>query len=249
MVSRYERKTCHISVYSLRSPVDEMLCWPWRFSAGNTGAHKKPSFRQTSTPEKTSCFVLLHPKLSPLLLLLHCCSAAATEPTGNTSHHEDSVYTPATNKAPALNPPQPKIYDESTELTARGLSYATMDWMVSHNYAVTTGDSTVARAAIDSKTLPAFIEMYDTYDEVYRQDSWIIGGIMYLEPAPKSFAETERSGVYSMNVRYGRECGSWTIDHTETYECTEGSRGIPATIFARFTGERWVIEDLLFAPA
>lgn len=176
-------------------------------------------------------------------------STAATEPTGNTSHHEDSVYTPATNKAPAQNPPQPKIYDESTELTARGLSYATMDWMVSHNYAVTTGDSTVARAAIDSKTLPAFIEMYDTYDEVYRQDSWIVGGIMYLEPAPKSFAETEQPGVYSMNVRYGRECGSWTIDHTETYECTEGSRGIPATIFARFTGERWVIEDLLFAPA
>lgn len=176
-------------------------------------------------------------------------STAATEPTGNTSHHEDSVYTPATNKAPAQNPPQPKIYDESTELTARGLSYATMDWMVSHNYAVTTGDSTVARAAIDSKTLPAFIEMYDTYDEVYRQDSWIVGGIMYLEPAPKSFAETEQPGVYSMNVRYGRECGSWTIDHTETYECTEGSRDIPATIFARFTGERWVIEDLLFAPA
>ena len=176
-------------------------------------------------------------------------STAATEPTGNTSHHEDSVYTPATNKAPAQNPPQPKIYDESTELTARGLSYATMDWMVSHNYAVTTGDSTVARAAIDSKTLPAFIEMYDTYDEVYLQDSWIVGGIMYLEPAPKSFAETEQPGVYSMNVRYGRECGSWTIDHTETYECTEGSRDIPATIFARFTGERWVIEDLLFAPA
>lgn len=176
-------------------------------------------------------------------------STAATEPTGNTSHHEDSVYTPATNKAPAQNPPQPKIYDESTELTARGLSYATMDWMVSHNYAVTTGDSTVARAAIDSKTLPAFIEMYDTYDEVYRQDSWIVGGIMYLEPAPKSFAETEQPGVYSMNVRYGRECGSWTKDHTETYECTEGSRDIPATIFARFTGERWVIEDLLFAPA
>lgn len=176
-------------------------------------------------------------------------STAATEPTGNTSHHEDSVYTPATNKAPALNPPKPKIYDESTELTARGLSYATMDWMVSHNYAVTTGDSAVARAAIDSKTLPAFVEMYDTYDEVYRQDSWIVGGIMYLEPAPKSFAETERPGVYSMNVRYGRECGSWTIDHTETYECTEGSRGIPATIFARFTGERWIIEDLLFAPA
>ncbi|SLF25754.1 Uncharacterised protein [Mycobacteroides abscessus subsp. bolletii] len=176
-------------------------------------------------------------------------STAATEPTGNTSHHEDSVYTPATNKAPAQNPPQPKIYDESTELTARGLSYATMDWMVSHNYAVTTGDSTVARAAIDSKTLPAFIEMYDTYDEVYRQDSWIVGGIMYLEPAPKSFAETEQPGVYSMNVRYGRECGSWTIDRTETYECTEGSRDIPATIFARFTGERWVIEDLLFAPA
>lgn len=176
-------------------------------------------------------------------------STAATEPTGNTSHHEDSVYTPATNKAPAQNPPQPKIYDESTELTARGLSYATMDWMVSHNYAVTTGDSTVARAAIDSKTLPAFIEMYDTYDEVYRQDSWIVGGIMYLEPAPKSFAETEQPGVYSMNVRYGRECGSWTIDHTETYECTEGSRDIPSTIFARFTGERWVIEDLLFAPA
>lgn len=176
-------------------------------------------------------------------------STAATEPTGNTSHHEDSVYTPATNKAPAQNPPQPKIYDESTELTARGLSYATMDWMVSHNYAVTTGDSTVARAAIDSKTLPAFIEMYDTYDEVYRQDSWIVGGIMYLEPAPKSFAETEQPGVYSMNVRYGRECGSWTMDHTETYECTEGSRDIPATIFARFTGERWVIEDLLFAPA
>lgn len=176
-------------------------------------------------------------------------STAATEPTGNTSHHEDSVYTPATNKAPAQNPPQPKIYDESTELTARGLSYATMDWMVSHNYAVTTGDSTVARAAIDSKTLPAFIEMYDTYDEVYRQDSWIVGGIMYLEPAPKSFAETEQPGVYSMNVRYGRECGSWTIDHTEIYECTEDSRDIPATIFARFTGERWVIEDLLFAPA
>ncbi|MEX3631966.1 DUF6318 family protein [Rothia sp. LK2492] len=176
-------------------------------------------------------------------------STAATEPTGNTSHHEDSVYTPATNKAPAQNPPKPTIYDESTELTARGLSYATMDWMVSHNYAVTTGDSAVARAAIDSKTLPAFVEMYDTYDEVYRQDSWIVGGIMYLEPAPKSFAETEQPGVYSMNVRYGRECGSWTMDHTETYECTEGSRGIPATIFARFTGERWIIEDLLFAPA
>lgn len=176
-------------------------------------------------------------------------STAATEPTGNTSHHEDSVYIPATNKAPAQNPPQPKIYDESTELTARGLSYATMDWMVSHNYAVTTGDSTAARAAIDSKTLPAFVEMYDTYDEVYRQDSWIVGGIIYLEPAPKSFAETEQPGVYSMNVRYGRECGSWTIDHTETYECTEGSRDIPATIFARFTGERWIIEDLLFAPA
>lgn len=179
--------------------------------------------------------------------------SASPAPTGENSPSAEGAassagddYVPATSDAPAQNPPIPTVSDRATVLSAEGLGTAIYEWSISHNYAVTTGDSTAAREAINTQTLSTFTDMYDTYDGVYRRGSWIVGGILLFSSAPSSFTETDEQGMYSMKVLYSRSCGSWTIDSTTTYECVEGSNDMPATIYARFTGDRWVIDDLRF---
>lgn len=170
--------------------------------------------------------------------------------TATTSKETDAgAYVPASWDAPAQNPAAPSISDQATEETAKGLSSAISDWKISHNYAVTTGDSTAAREAINPERLKTFTDMYDTYDEVYQEGSWVVGGTMSLFSAPDSFTETTHPGVYSMHILYGRECGAWVLGDTASYECAEDSQDLQAKIFARYTGERWIIEDMVFRPA
>ncbi|WP_303986227.1 DUF6318 family protein [Rothia mucilaginosa] len=117
--------------------------------------------------------------------------------SGN-SKAPDGEYRKADEYGPAQNVPRPKAEPQQYPETEEGLYRMMKDWLVSHNYAIQTGDCSYAFKYVTDES-----EEYGFYlfiEDLYQNGGWTVDGLDSYQPqGPLIYDEAKK--MYRMKHR------------------------------------------------
>ena len=92
----------------------------------------------------------------------------------------DGEYRKADGYGPAQNVPKPRNEPAQYPETAEGLYRMMKDWLVSHNYAIQTGDCSYAFKYVTEDAEE--YEFYQYIEDLYRRGGWTVDGLDAYQP-------------------------------------------------------------------
>ena len=92
----------------------------------------------------------------------------------------DGEYRKADGYGPAQNVPKPRSEPAQYPETEEGLYRMMKDWLVSHNYAIQTGDCSYAFKYVTEEAEE--YEFYQYIEDLYRRGGWAVDGLDAYQP-------------------------------------------------------------------
>lgn len=103
----------------------------------------------------------------------------------------DGEYRKADGYGPAQNVPKPRNEPAQYPETEEGLYRMMKDWLVSHNYAIQTGDCSYAFKYVTEDAEE--YEFYQYIEDLYRRGGWTVDGLDAYQPeGPLIYDETKK---------------------------------------------------------